>query len=266
MRIVYLNMKNFLTALLFTVSTSVYAQSTFTSFKWVTDDLEYISFHKDVASFMLGGLPWDQKYETVKDTLMFVDRYTTLKNGIQILVIDTTKYLIKQSGDVELELILYNSKPHKFVSKPYYKFKNLTYLQDKTLKFNKLHFTASACYGTCPVLNIDIDNKGTYYLTGGEYAEPYKGAYRGVLTARQLDTLNYLLQTSELKIMHTWKQGFKVSDAPGYNFTIYYNDKKLKIKTEKPPLNLVDLVDFLVNSYRRVKLKENPGGFVFKED
>ena len=56
--------------------------------------------------------------------------------------------------------------------------------------------------------------------------------------------------------MYNWQQAEQVADAPNYYFEIEFENskKKLSITTNKPPLNIIDLVQFMVSSYKTVKL------------
>ncbi len=118
--------------------------------------------------------------------------------------------------------------------------------------------------GSCPVMKIDIDSTGKYYKEGIRYSEPFIGSFKGQLSKGMLDILNYILQHSELKKMHFWKQSSVVFDASNYNLNISYNDHKLLINTNEPPLNISDLVSFLLGSYKNVALAHDDNKHSFE--
>ncbi|MBC7400056.1 MAG: hypothetical protein H7289_08935, partial [Mucilaginibacter sp.] len=86
------------------------------------------------------------------------------------------------------------------------------------------------------------------------------------LTGPQLDTLKYLLQHSEIKKMQLWSPKSHAMDVPPIIFTLYYNDQKLSIQTNVPPMNMFDLRAFLEASYQKVALVRDPKKHQFVEE
>ncbi|MDB5086928.1 MAG: hypothetical protein JWR09_922 [Mucilaginibacter sp.] len=224
------------------------------SAKWISNDLGYLSFYQDEVKFNFDGNEDFKRFRLSHDTLMMVDTYTTSADKFALTHIDLFKFFIQHAGDSSLTIKPVNDKAKKLVRKSSYQFKNLKYCIDSTIKFKRLTFTAGWCMGTCPIMKIDIDNTGKFYLEGNNNTEPFTGSFKGQLSNIQLDTLNYFLQHSELKKMFSWKQGNVVMDAPNYRLTISYNNQKLLIETNEPPLNVSDLINFLLRSYKNVTL------------
>lgn len=258
-------MKKTLT-LLFTLFTSVSFCQTANIQKitWVSNDLGGIRFYKEQIDWYSNDTEHIKRYRTVKDTLIMFDDYTV--NGNPTRYIDLFKFLFTQQGDRTLTITPINTNARALAKGKLTVFTNFKYLKDQSVKFKRIHFNSGYCYGTCPVLNIDIDSTGFYYLKGGEYAEPYRGYFVGRLTTSQLDTLNQLVQSSHLQQLQNWKQKEIVMDTPPYNLTIFYNGKNVKLHTNYPPFILQDLISYLVSSYKKVLLAPAKTRLDFEED
>lgn len=224
------------------------------SAKWISPDLGYLSFYHDELKFNFDGDEDNKRFRLSGDTLMMVDTYTTSADNYAITHIDIFKFYIKHFGDSLITIKPVNNNAKKLVKKSSYQFKNLKYCVDSTIKFKRLIFSAGWCLGTCPIIKMDIDNTGKYYLEAKSFIEPFIGSFKGQLTNAMLDSLNYFIQHSELQKMRTWKQGNIVMDAPNYVLNISYNEQTLLIETNEPPLNISDLISFLLASYKNVPL------------
>lgn len=227
------------------------------SIRWINKDLGNLYFIKGHVYF---NFVEDDKekshYAVVKDTLIMSDIYTSSADNFKVKHKTDFKFQIRNLTTSRLYLKPIDSNATKLAGNLTYEFTNFKNSYDKEIRFSKIRFLSSTCHGDCPQLEISIWANGDYRLRGGEYADPYKGEYEGKLSAAQLDTLNYWLKHSELKKMYNWQQPEQVTDAPNYYFEIEFENskKKLSITTNKPPLNVIDLVQFMVSSYKTVKL------------
>lgn len=257
-------MKKLLSIIFVFITASAYSQVTPIS-TWISEDLGGLRFYKDEMNFDFDGYNRSKRYYMVKDTLIMIDKYTYIGTTDKTQHVDLFKFLTKRNGDKSLAIIPVNANAKRLAKEAVYQFRNIKYIKDATIKFTRIHLNAGMCYGSCPVLSIDIDNKGVYYLKGGEYAEPFKGYFKGRLTAKQLDTLIFLIQHSQIKKMYGWKQKAFVNDTPPYNLTIYHNNKRLKVQTNWAPMNIRDLISFLVSTYKTVNLVPDPEKHEFDE-
>ena len=66
------------------------------------------------------------------------------------------------------------------------KFEKLKYDLDNKITFDKILFTRSGCYGTCPKLNISINKNGDIYFNGIRYTDSI-GIYKGKLNKLRTD-------------------------------------------------------------------------------
>jgi len=231
--------------------------ATVESEQWITEDLGYLYFNGGKVYFNFDGYKkHENKYKIEHDTLKIVDSYSSSADNFKQQHIDVSKFIINYFDGKKLTIKAVNENGIKLAGRPPLQFKNYKASFDNGVKFSKLRFLSSTCYGNCPQLLINIWADGTYRLKGGEYADPYKGDYAGKLTGLQLDSLNFWLKRSELKKMYDWKQGSQVTDAPNYYLDIDFenNKDKLTLTTNDPPFNLTGLVNFLVESFRKVNL------------
>ncbi|MEO3407240.1 DUF6438 domain-containing protein [Mucilaginibacter sp. CAU 1740] len=231
--------------------------STVESEKWINEDLGHLYFSGGKVYFNFDGFDKNKNgYKIEHDTLKIIDTYTSSADDFKQKHIDEAKFIINYFDGKKLIIKAVNESAVKLAGRPPLEFKNYKASYDNGIKFSKLRFLSSTCYGDCPQLATNIWADGTYRLKGGEFADPYKGDFAGKLSRGQMDSLKYLLKHSELKKMYDWKQGNQVVDAPNYYFDIDFtnNKDKLTITTNEPPMNLTELITFLIQSYKKVKL------------
>jgi hypothetical protein len=254
--------------LLFTLlSATAYSQPMhIDSAKWIMDDLNFLSFHGNKVEYSFDGQQSIKPFHITKDTLIMTDTYYRSRAKDAPLDEDRYKFLIQHINHKKLTLVPVDSNARRVAPKSVYHFKNMAYSIDPKFHFTKLTFQSSMCYGECPVLLIEIDHEGNYFLLGGEYAEPFKGYFKGRLNAGQLVQLNRILQQSQLKRMYTWQQRIVVVDAQDYFISIYSNQKPLYIHTNWPPLNIKALIGFLMASYKNLALVPDPDKHKFERE
>ncbi|WP_183565045.1 DUF6438 domain-containing protein [Mucilaginibacter sp. SP1R1] len=225
--------------------------------RWITTSLGHLYFiDKKVYYNFVGYAGVKEHYSIVNDTLIMTDIYHTSADNFKKERRDDFKFLIRHVDHNHLYIKAIDPNAIKLAGNTTYDFKNFKNSYDKNIEFEKIYFLSSTCFGDCPQLAIEIWPNGDYHLKAGDHAEPYKGDYKGKLSSSQTDSLNYLLKHSELKKMNNWEQGNQVADAPNYYFAIDFTNtkKKLSITTNEPPLNIIDLVNFMISSYKKVNL------------
>jgi hypothetical protein len=225
--------------------------------RWITKSLGHLYFaDKRVYYNFVGYAGTKASYAIKNDTLIMTDIYHTSADNFNKERREDFKFLIRHIDQNRLYLKAVDPNAIKLAGNNTYEFTNFKNSYDKNIYFSKIYFLSSTCFGDCPQLGIEIWPNGDYHLKAGEHANPYKGDYTGKLSSTQLDSLNFLLRHSELKKMTNWEQGNQVTDAPNYYFAIDFTNskKKLSITTNEPPLNIIDLVNFMISSYKKVKL------------
>jgi hypothetical protein len=99
-------------------------------------------------------------------------------------------FSILKLTDEDLELALQGA-----IAKSYYRSKGLDTIRFKRLKavnelrFERLGFYSSHCFGTCPAMNLEVDSLGNLLFHGQAYTGK-DGGYAGRISPRELDVLH----------------------------------------------------------------------------
>lgn len=227
------------------------------SIRWITKDLGHLYFANGTAYFnFVGKAQSKNHYRIVNDTLIMSDFYMSSAENFKVKHQTNYKFLIRNLTANRLYIKAIEPNAIKLAGNLTYEFTNFKNSYDKDVKVSKIRFLSSSCRDGCPQLSVEIWANGNYYLKGGEHTEPYQGEYIGKLSVPQQDSLNYLFKHSELKKMYNWQQQEREPNAPDYYFEVNFEDSKkdLSITTNSPPLNIIDLVDFMLASYKKVRL------------
>lgn len=266
-----------ITFLLFLSFSSLTAQDKVNLNKiWISPYLEYLDLRQDDTAYFDYGMGYHERYQLEKEdsvlNLIQFDRIAGIKEPRKVvksykiikltsdtlLIYPLTKY---SKVFIENEDKSYAAKFHAdpnsvdlnendvytFVSKPT--------LYDSDLKFDRLYFRSTPCYGTCPSMEFEIDSLGNLYFIGQMNTGKYKGKYYGMLTAKQLDSLVEILKLSALDYMPENLAGG--IDAPDYNLIISYNGRTKKITGGHAyPYFNKPLYDYLLTIFEEVKMKK----------
>lgn len=122
------------------------------------------------------------------------------------------------------------------------------------VNFEKITFHSSRCFGSCPVINLQLNKDKSLYLSKQEFTLRHKVS--GNENAGQESELDYFKGTvsdklySELleELAKTDTVSFKgqnCCDAPLKTFTAYYNGKRKHIETMFPPEEAKKLIEVL---------------------
>src|SRR4030095_10925395 len=120
-----------------------------------------------------------------------------------------------------------------------------------TIRFEKLLFSTTSCYGICPVMTFQIDNSGLLKFKGEQNAVK-QGFYQANLSNEILSELFSILGMSELDKVEN--HGVFNVDASTYTLEVHYNNKVKFIKTAFVPFVLDKLLDFLMIIPGKVEL------------
>lgn len=131
----------------------------------------------------------------------------------------------------------------------HYKFNNVTALKTDTIKFEKLLFRSTNCYGFCPAITLEIDHNRKVRYIGGKFAVK-QGQFEGKLSAQLSAQLINLLKTADLdKLVGNTLHNV---DAPDYTIEVHYNHKVLYLNTMEVPFALEPLKAMLLDIPRNV--------------
>lgn len=130
-------------------------------------------------------------------------------------------------------------------------------------EITKIEIATSGCFGSCPSTAISIDSNLSYKFYGGRYAS-LKGYYLGKVTTGFWDTLNMKLEHIKYKQMDT---AYSVNaDLPEIELIIHFNGQVRHIQSDfySKPDSVRNVVDWLKNSYQKVKLHETKNKLQFQ--
>lgn len=118
--------------------------------------------------------------------------------------------------------------------------------------FEKIIFNSSACFGNCPIYNLQINQDKTFLLykeensrspklASGENKTTTKAYYKGIMSDKK-----YAELIAEIKRTDTLKlEGPNCCDAPIKTIIIYYNKKRKFVRTMFPTEEAKKLVALL---------------------
>ena len=255
-------MKNLIIAfVLFSVLT-INAQSKvdsllLTKTEWVNKNLDYLRFFKDSVVYNLNETKHQLMFDIKSKKLSFKVKYRV---GGSDMRTEDFNFKIKQlyknklviipiDKEEEIRLKNYNKlNPSPFLKQKQFVFYNRELLISR-VKFKKITFHASTCFGTCPSMSLEIDNNGAIFYQGRTFTKKLKGNFAGKLSAKDFYTLRKILNRSQLQILdQKWQQKSKPNDTPRYNYIVELIDGKLiEINTNDQHPILDKLSEYLLN-------------------
>ncbi len=249
-------LKNIL--LLCLLSPSAPAQKYFIEKDWVGMKLEYLSF-ADSLLVLDNGSSFSKKfsYDLKGRKLELIEHNLSSSSG------QVFPYQLAKASEDTLVLKPLDEKAYNLIGKrKYLILYSASSMIDENFQFEKLSFTSTSCYGTCPVMKIEIYVSGKVYFQGEEHTDKYKGLYKGKLKAFELKDFKNLLKRSAIDKM-TSRTDY-LTDLPTYRLIVYYNGKKKDITTHTFPSYNKDLLDYLLNIFKNIKLRKYNKDYIFE--
>lgn len=116
------------------------------------------------------------------------------------------------------------------------------------LKFSKLIYHLSRCNGTCPSMDLEIDNKAVYvnrefYKTKSTLDSANSGRFKGTLSQEQYNKLIEVLKKSNLDKLEFTPLG--ITDVSETTIIVYYNGKRKHLHSARPAPEANDLINFI---------------------
>jgi hypothetical protein len=125
----------------------------------------------------------------------------------------------------------------------------INHKQTIVFKLQKLIFHSSICYGTCPVIDLEIDSNRNISINREVYKEEYEtdsilsGNFKGILDYDKYSHLTEQLQSLNIDSLKFPK--IVCCDAPVITMIVYYNGKRKYVKSMLPPKATSGLISFL---------------------
>jgi Domain of unknown function (DUF6438) len=123
----------------------------------------------------------------------------------------------------------------------------------KESSLKKICFAVGGCYGTCPLLSIELDSTLTYKFYGGQHSKKI-GWYKGNVTQGFWDTLNINLERINYKKLDTTFE--QTVDDASFEIILYYDNKRKHINAQE--MSMPDSVRYvftnLAETYKNLNL------------
>jgi len=224
---------------------------------WIGEDNNYLKVDKDAVR-----IEYINEYQGKRNDIKHAYNYFLIGDTLRIVepeVHGSTNhdFIIKLLTKDELKLISLtpNSRILAFTGIPR---KELTFQSQQeiytdTINFQKILFSSTTCYGTCPAMSFQIDNKKLMKFSGDKYAVK-QGSYAAILPDQLYGELLKIIAISDLDKLEDLGN-FNV-DAATYKLEVHYNNKVKFIKTAFVPYVTNKLLNFLLEVPQKVELKE----------
>ncbi len=258
-------MKNLFIALFLLIAFTVNSQSKkdftlLTNAEWINKDLDYLRFDDGLVVSNINDTKQQLLFDIKNRKLSFKVKYRvgsefrTEKFDFKIKQLEKDKLVIVPLKNNHKNSSRLNSSP--FLKENQYVFYNRGQLISK-LKFKKVTFHSSTCFGTCASLSIEVNNDGAIKYQGRRYTKKFTGNFIGQLTENELYQFKKILNRSQLKVLdQKWKQNTAPNDSPRYNYIIELtNGRLVEINTNDQHPILDKLSDYLMNIFEVTDLK-----------
>jgi hypothetical protein len=139
------------------------------------------------------------------------------------------------------------------------KFIKREYNIDTTISFEKIIYHSTDCFGSCPIIDLEIDSNKNIYFSGKFFIDDMwtvdslkSGQFIGVLTDTLYNKLLNILKTCNLRTLDF--QEIECCDAPIITLIIYFNGWRKYLRSMSPPPLANELIDFLYSINEKVVL------------
>jgi len=237
---------------------------------WISDYFEdygwnqiiTFSFQDSTCSYIFPYLDFT-KYKIRKDTLIIKER--VLKKGGNVFGgKENHKFIINNLDKEKLTLKPLTPKT-KELFKDYGK-GNLNLIELKKVKkkhnseFERIGFSSSICYGTCPSMYLEIDSMGHIYFNGRLYSE-IEGYYSGTIPKNEVESISTKVKAIELdSLKESYIAGWTDDQTCRIKIKLKDSDKIYKSKIygfDREPVELRILLHKLMEVYKSANMEKD---------
>jgi hypothetical protein len=184
------------------------------------------------------------------DTLSFQKRYYSSATNYEKLYVDRYDLKIIKSNDTSLVVI-----PVSLFSKTFFqdrtilKFTKQAFAIDTSIRFDKIIFHTTECFGKCPVYHLQIENSKQLKLNAQVVYKPGSGFQRdkdlqgyfiGQLSDTTFEKLVKAIQTCNLRTLKM--NSALCCDGSVNTIIVYFNGQRKYFKTMFPPTIANELI------------------------
>lgn len=240
---------------------------------WISEKNEAISIIDTVDS--LNGLMIESTYNyfylKIKSDTLFFRPWHILNdqddlNTIELKLIDVNENSLTIQPISKLSIDFFKTeKPITFI--------NQKQIIDESFQFEKLIFHSSRCFGSCPIIDLEILSNRKFKLTGNYYIENSRkedknrsGTYNGELTEEEYSKLIDLIIKSRITTYNdTDKNTNFCCDGSIKTFILYHNGERKYFKAMITPPLLDEIISFLYIIDKKAILSKTSDKFEFEE-
>ncbi len=252
-----------LTLLMLGFATYSHAQHTDLKKLWVGEKNNYLSIsdslvhieHEYYYKNKTGISDRYFRYETIKDTLRIKEELSkeTKLHDFIIQELSDKRLTIKAIDSFSSTIIDFN-QPRSNA----FHFSNRESVHTDSIRFEKLLFHSTRCYGMCPVLTLMLDSSKQVEFIGKQNAVK-QGFYTAKLSKKLYHELLQILSISELDKLINTEQAY--IDAPAHAMEIYYNGKMKYIRATDFPIMGQLLLEYLNAIPKKLELRASEQPF-----
>ena len=236
---------------------SAYSQKPDLTKLWVGDANNYLKVDSDVVGVELfwqyQGKKYASslgyKYAVIGDTLRIIEQGSNNNTNHDYLIETLTNDKLKlNSLNTYSRILAFTEIENKVLT-----FRSQQNVYTDTINFEKLIFRSTTCYGMCPAMTFQIDNKKKMKFSGDRFAVK-QGFYTAVLPGQLYTELLKVLAISDLDKLEN--HGNLNEDLSTYTLEVHYNNKVKFIKSAVLPFVTLQLRNLLLDLPDRVTLKK----------
>ena len=252
-------MKKIIIPVFILIAANTFSQKLSLEKLWASDGNLYFTADKDAIRFETfypghGNIRTAKKYLLVKDTLrLFQNDFHYNKSSNADFLITLTKKEEIFLTPIDTNAALLTNLITLTGVKKELRFTGINKVYTDTIRFEKIIFNSTSCYGYCPDMTLRIDNNRQVQFTGGKYAVK-QGSFTSGISSALLNELIEILKVCELDKIESNNQ--TNIDAPTYTMEIHYNKKIKYLKSCMLPFVTGNLLQYLLALPGKLKLVE----------
>lgn len=239
----------------FLIWTSSYGQLDKFKGIWITpaQELMQITDTEDLKNdnYLSNSKLSDENFELYiyGDTLSFQKKYYSSTTKYEKLYVDRYDLKVIKSNDTSLVVRPVSSFSKKFFQyKPKLTFTKQAFTVDASIKFDKIIFHTTECYGTCPVYHLQVDKSKQLKLNaevvckqnGFQTDTTSQGYFIGQLSDTTFEKLIKAIQTCNLKTLKM--NNVLCCDGSVSTIIVYFSGQRKYFKTMFPPTIANELI------------------------
>jgi hypothetical protein len=244
------------------------AQSSGIKGSWYSADQEVIVI-EDTSGTLENLMQRGEEFHKInitKDKISFLKQYYSSATNYTILYTDRFDFKIVAQNDSILEL-----QPSSSFSKDFFlnrgniKFIRKDYWKSKGLNLDKIFFHSSECFGSCPLIDFEINSTGfVKYKFGGWAADSSKrGHFIGQMPDSIYKHFKKALENCQMETLR-WNN-VTCCDGVVVTLIIYFNDERKYIRSMLSSVVTNDLLNFFYTLNTKMEFTKTDQKFYMEE-